>query len=147
LRYYLFGTLRYVTQTAGLNGKPGDVFLYDFATGVRPWIGEYDDPDLVFLVEINGTTSRDSRPAQPPLETAKQGLARFRTVRQAHSSGATRFSQSDSKGFTELAVSPELLLSLRNVMVRGGVQIPFFTTADGGLDGSLRLRVDIIIQY
>lgn len=147
LRYYLFGTLRYVTQTAGLSGKPGDVFLYDFATGLRPWIGGYEDPDLVILVELNGATSRGARRPAPAMETTEQALVRYRTVTQAHSSGATRFAQSTGEGFTELAVSPQLLLSWRNVMLRSGVQLPFLTTAEGGLQNNLRLRTDLIVQY
>ncbi|MFB6262453.1 MAG: hypothetical protein ABEL76_02335 [Bradymonadaceae bacterium] len=161
LRYYLFGSALYTMQTAGVGGtKPGDVVEYNLAAGLRPVVLEYDQPDAVVLVELNGTTAR---PPQTPgsggsdangghhgsgHQTLRAGLSEddeYGTVRQAHTGGATDFT-SGGAGGTELAVSPELLLSWGPVMLKGGVQFPFFDTFNSPRP-DFRVKSSLIVQF
>ena len=155
LRYYLFSSVRYIAQTAGLEGKPGNVFLYDVATGLRPVIMEYDEPDLVVLVEFNGRTVEDFVPREGA-ETASQQqalgssdeLPDYRTRHQAHSGGTTTAVGGTGRGGTELAVTPELLLSWGPVMLKGGVQFPFWDNFEGAASrADYRIKTDFIVQF
>ncbi|MFB6264247.1 MAG: hypothetical protein ABEL76_11575 [Bradymonadaceae bacterium] len=159
-RYYLFSSALYTAQTAGRNGtKPGDVFRYNLVTGVRPFVLEYDQPDAVVLVELNGTTTR---PSQSPSteetggghgnghQTLRAGLSdrdEYGTVRQAHTGGATEIGSGGDSGGTELAVSPELLLSWGPVMLKGGVQFPVFDTFDSADRPDFRVKTSLIAQF
>jgi hypothetical protein len=143
-RYYLFQTVRYLTQTVGLSGQPGDAFLFDSAVGVRPFILEYDDPDLVLLVELNGMLTRDARPLEPSETDVEQVLVRERTK---HAGGATQFAAAGSPGGLSLAVTPEILLSLGNVMWRLGVQIPVYRDDVLPAGPDFRIRNDLIVQF
>lgn len=159
-RYYFFSSARYTTQTVGIDGtKPGDVFQYDLVTGVRPIVFEYDHPDPVVLVELNGTTTRPPQSSEPEQgneptgehsHTLRQGAAdgsEFRTRRQAHSGGPAQF-QGGETGGTEFAVSPELLLSWGPVMLKGGVQLPFFNTFETeSATPAYRIKSDLIVQF
>lgn len=153
-RYYLFGSATYTTQTVGKEGtKPGDVFEYNLVTGLRPVVLEYDQPDPVLLVEFNGTTSR---PSQGTERDETHGTLRrplneqqpeMRTRRQAHSGGPAAIRATDAAG-TEFAVAPELLLSWGPVMLKSGVQIPFFDTYDDAVTlPAYRLKTDLIVQF
>ena len=71
--------------------------FYDVAWGVRPVRSGYERPDLVELVEANGRTA---------------GKAVLEGVEIPNTGGR------------RLSVSPGFLLSLRNVMLKGGVNIP-----------------------
>lgn len=159
-RYYLFGSARYTTQSVGVDGtKPGDVFQYDLVTGVRPFVLEYDQPDAVVLVELNGTTTRPPQSAnghgseggaEQHTETLRRGLngdGEYRTRRQAHSGGPAQFLGAQAAG-TELAATPELLLSWGPVMLKGGVQFPFFDTFDDeAATPTYRVKTDLIVQF
>jgi len=134
-RYYLFGSVRYTTQTVGTDGvKPGDVFQYDVATGIRPFILEYDQPDAVILVELNGRTARPSQGSsgggtdQSHHRLSDSGST-YDTRRQAHTAGTVDVASAGTGG-TELAVSPELLVSWGRVMLKGGIQFPFLDTLE-----------------
>lgn len=104
-RWYYFGDLRYRINRTGTNGlNRGDVFAYDAAWGVRPVRARYDQPDLVLLVEANGTIAG---------KATRQGIT-----------------NSDTGGHV-LAVSPGFLFSIRNMMVKGGVNIPVLWNLNG----------------
>lgn len=152
-RYYVFGSASYTTQTVGIDGtKPGDVLEYNVATGVRPFILEYDQPDAVVLVELNGTTTRASQSAETHgsgHQTLRRGLGgeAYRTRRQAHTGGPTQFQGARAAG-TELAVTPEVLLSWGPVMLKSGVQFPFFETFEAETAvPTYRIKTDVIVQF
>jgi hypothetical protein len=154
LRYYLFGSVRYISQTNGLQGKPGNVFLYDASTGIRPFIMEYDEPDLVVLVEFNGRTVQgfvsreDAEAASRPQALTSDDAPTYRTRRQAHSGGTTTAVGGTGKGGTEFAVSPELLFSWGPMMVKGGVQFPFWDNfVDSSNRPDYRVKTDLIVQF
>lgn len=151
-RYYGFASARFVTQTVGTDGvRPGDVFLYDVATGVRPFILEYDQPDAVVLVELNGRTQGAGSGSGDVQNTRHQALGdeggQYRTRRQAHTGGAVEV-KSGTEGGTELAVSPNLLLSWGPVMLKGGVQLPFFDTFEApSATPAYRIKSTLIVQF
>ena len=103
-RWYYFGDLRYRFNTSANRLKHGNVVFYDVAWGVRPIRSGYDRPDLVLLVEANGSST---------------GKGSLDGVKNPNTGGR------------RLSVSPGFLLSLRNVMLKGGVNFPVFWKLNG----------------
>jgi hypothetical protein len=104
LRHYFFTDFRYRMNTEANNIRKGNVFFYDIAYGVRPWRVDYLKPDLVLVVELNWE---------------HQEKTRISKVKNPDSGGDRLF------------VSPGFLLSRRNVMLKGGVQIPVSQDLNG----------------
>jgi hypothetical protein len=103
-RLYAFGDLRYRLNTESDDLRAGDTFFYDAALGFRPVLTDYDRPDLVLLVELNGEVARkDER-------------------------GGTK--DPDSGGHT-VWLGPNFLLSYRNIMLKGGIRFPVFQELNG----------------
>ncbi len=103
-RYYFFASLRYRYNNATSSLERGNVFKYDIAYGIRPWLLHYLQPDPVFLVELNGDT---------------MGQNSVSGTSDANSGGAV------------LSISPGLLFSYRNIMLKGGVKIPVYNGLNG----------------
>lgn len=103
-RWYTFGDLRYRLNTKAHSERKGNALNYDLVFGVRPWLTEYYQPDLVMLVEFNGE------------------------YEQKDNVGDKRVP--DSGGNT-ISISPGMLLSYRNVMLKAGVSIPVFQELNG----------------
>lgn len=98
-REYFFSGLRYMLNTADESGfKPGDVFKYDLAVGIRPFPGAYESPDLVLLLELNGTYIR-----KPTFPTPSAG------------------SGNNSGSGNKIGIGPGLIFSYRNVMFKAGL--------------------------
>jgi len=104
LRHYFFSDVRYRANTEANGIRKGDVFFFDVAYGIRPWRVRYFKPDLVVLVELN-----------------YEKAARTRT-------GAAKDPES---GGRKIFISPGFLLSYRNVMFKGGVQMPLSQELNG----------------
>ena len=96
-RWYYFAGARAAFQLPDEGLNPGDLVLLNLAWGIRPWLTEFDAPDLVLLVEANGR------------------LAGHTSV------NGQRVSAS---GGRVLSLAPAFKLSYRNVMLKGGVDIP-----------------------
>ncbi|MEE9591755.1 MAG: transporter [Thermodesulfobacteriota bacterium] len=97
LRHYFFSDIRYRMNTEANGIRKGNVFFFDIAYGIRPWRIEYLKPDLVLVIELN--YEREERTRNNKVKNIDTGGDR-------------------------LFVSPGFLLSYRNVMFKGGVQIP-----------------------
>ncbi|MEE8423437.1 MAG: hypothetical protein V3S49_02750, partial [Thermodesulfobacteriota bacterium] len=104
-RWYAFGDLRYRLNTEANNIRKGNVLNYDLVFGVRPWLTEYEQPDLVLLVEFNGEY-----------------------VWKDKGSGVTN---PNNTGGNTISVSPGMLLSYRNVMFKAGVKLPISQELNG----------------
>lgn len=104
LRHYFFTDFRYRMNTEANDVRKGNVFFYDIAYGIRPWRADYLKPDLVFVVELNW-------------EHEEKTL--INKIKNPDSGGDRFF------------VAPGFLLSRRNVMFKGGVQIPFSQDLNG----------------
>jgi hypothetical protein len=99
-RWYYFGGLRGSMRFANDGLDPGELIIGNVAWGVRPWRSEYKAPDLVLLLEANGRlTSRTSTNGVPLQAT----------------------------GGRVLSVAPGFFLTLRNVMLKGGIDVPVWT--------------------
>ncbi len=97
-REYFFSGLRYMlNSTDGNDFKPGDVFKYDLAVGIRPVPAGYEAPDLVLLLELNGMYTR-----QPRLPKSE---------------GSVENAVSGNK----LGVGPGLIFTYKNIMLKAGL--------------------------
>jgi hypothetical protein len=101
-RWYYFSDIGY-THFQSSNGlNPGGKLKYNLVGGIRPVKTSYLKPDLVFLVELNGELSRKNK---------------FTGNHLQQTAGNT------------LAFAPGFLLSYRNIMLKGGIQIGTTNTA------------------
>ncbi len=116
---YYFATLRYLLRTKKSGFEPGDRFLYDASFGIRPWQREYLEWDLVFLAEFSGELGFKN----------KQSGQSF-----ANSGGNT------------IWFGPSFLLSLRNIMFKGGLQFPVLQNLNGSQNED-DLRTVFAIEY
>ena len=93
---------RYMLNTTDGNGfRPGDVFKYDVAVGIRPIAAGYEAPDLVVLLELNGTYTRQPTfPASVTLAAPSAGLR-----------------ESGNK----IGVGPGLIFTYKNIMLKAGL--------------------------
>ena len=103
-RWYAFGDLRYRLNSSANNIRKGNVLNYNVVFGVRPWLTEYEQPDLVLIVEFNGENEQKD----------KVGGA-----------------NDPNTGGNTISVSPGILLSYRNVMLKVGVKLPISQELNG----------------
>lgn len=103
-KWYYFATTRYRFNNKHGQKEQGDAFLYDFAFGLRPVRRSYYESDLVFLIEFNGEYKKKSRIS---------GVADL------------------NSGGNIMYLGPTFLWSLRNVMVKGGIQVPIVQNLNG----------------
>lgn len=138
LRYYAFASALYFTSGPGSDGsRPGDVLQYNLTPGIRPRIGAYTDPDLVLLAEFVGRLQR----ASTSRSTEAQAVPR------RNGGGVGSFAEGVGKTDHTLAVAPEALFSWRNVMIKGGVQIPFLDVDSDRMEDRWRIAADLIVQF
>ncbi len=94
-------------NTAGL--KRGSMTRVDFVIGHRPNLTSYTEPDMVYMLELNGELG----------ESTKQN-------------GATVANTGGSEWF----ISPGFMWTVKNFAVRGGVQLPVSSQLNGNQDKS-----------
>lgn len=104
LRHYFFSDITYLMKTEANSARLGNILFLDIAYGIRPWRTEYLRPDLVLVVEFN---------------YEREESTRMNKVKDVDTGGETLF------------VSPGFLLSYRNAMLKGGVQIPVYRDLNG----------------
>ncbi len=95
------------TTTAGL--KRGNKTLVDFVVGIRPILTKYTEPDMVYLLELNGELGDSAK---------KNGNTLANT------------------GGDEWFISPGFMWTVKNFAVRGGVQLPVSSNLNGTQDKS-----------
>jgi hypothetical protein len=96
-RWYYFAGARGMLRLADDGLDPGDRLALNLAWGIRPRRTEYLAPDLVLLLELNGRVEGRTR---------------------------TNGTVVGASGGRSLSVAPAFLLSLRNVMLKGGIDMP-----------------------
>ena len=109
-RWYRWASVRYRqngTTTAGL--KRGDKTLLDFVIGLRPTLSGYTEPDMVYLLELNG-------------ELGDSATLNGNTVANT--------------GGDEWFISPGFMWTIKNFAVRGGVQLPISNKLNGSQEKS-----------
>jgi hypothetical protein len=119
-RWYYFAGVRGVMRFERDGLDRGESFLANLAWGIRPRLSEYEAPDLVLLLEANGRFTGMTTSDGTPVDTS---------------------------GRRVLSVSPAFLFSIRNVMLKGGIDIPVWSslndplaTADPTLVAALELH-------
>lgn len=103
-KWYYFGALRYWFNSEDGGRENGDVFLYDFALGLRPVKRKYREPDLVLLLELSGEHANKDE---------------IDGVKNSNSGGDTIY------------LGPTFLWSYRNWMLKGGIQLPVLQDLNG----------------
>mgnify|MGYP000432222542 CR=1 FL=1 len=104
-RWTLSADIQSVLKTEGSNNiRVGHQFLANTAFGIRPWLGEYTDPDFIIMTELN-----------------------WRGQLRSTQSGASLA----NSGGHRLFVAPGFTLIYRNWGLRGGVQIPIYQELNG----------------
>jgi hypothetical protein len=96
-RWYYFAGVRGMARLPEEGFDPGDRLALNVAWGIRPRRTGYLAPDLVLLVEANGLAEGRTQSGQATVATS---------------------------GGRRLSIAPALLFSIRNVMLKGGVDIP-----------------------
>lgn len=109
-KYYAFADVRYQVNGAVENLNRGNVLNVDAAYGIRPWQLEYEQPDLVVLLEVLGEIS------------AKHSSLNGDDV--------------PDSGSKILSIAPGFMFSYRNVMVKGGVKILVLEKLNGMQESS-----------
>jgi len=104
LRWYWWTDVWYLITTEGAGINRGDIFFYDAAFGVRPWILSYEQPDLVVLLEINGRHTGKSRRGDKIIPDTGGNL---------------------------ITAGPAILFSYRNYMFKGGIAFPVTWSLNG----------------
>lgn len=119
-RWYYFGGVRGAIRFADDGLDPGERILANLAWGIRPQLSEYKAPDLVLLLEANGRFTGRTTSNGESVETS---------------------------GGRVLSVAPGFFLTIRNIMFKGGVDIPVWTalndpdaTADPRLVAAVELH-------
>jgi len=103
-RHYFFSSVRYRYNSSFANMERGNVLKYDVAYGIRPWLLHYLRPDPVFLIEFNGYLM-------------DKNVLNKTTVQNS--------------GGSILSLSPGLLFSYRNIMLKAGLKIPVYNGLNG----------------
>ena len=103
-RHYFFSSVRYRYNSSSVNMERGNVLKYDVAYGIRPWLLHYLRPDPVFLIEFNGYLM-------------DKNIVNKTTVQNS--------------GGSVLSLSPGLLFSYRNIMLKAGLKIPVYNGLNG----------------
>ena len=99
-RWYYFAGLRGSVRLENDGWNPGDMLAANLAWGIRPRLSEYKAPDLVLLLEANG-----------------------RFAGRTESNGAAI----QNSGRKVVSIAPALLFSIRNIMFKGGIDLPVWS--------------------
>ena len=104
-RWYGFADVRYRINTEGSGGlKKGNKLFLDVVGGIRPVLSEYDEPDMVLMLELNWE--------------------------QAERDELGGIALTDSGGW-QMFISPVVWWTYRQIAVKAGVQIPIAENLNG----------------
>jgi len=108
--WYRWASVRHRQNGTTSNGlKRGSKTLVDFVVGVRPTLTKYTEPDMVYLLELNG-------------ELGDRATLNGNSI--ANSGGDEWF------------ISPGFMWTVKNFAIRGGVQLPVSSNLNGAQDKS-----------
>lgn len=104
-KWYRWASIRHRFNANSANGaERPDVWLIDVVGGIRPIPTEYQEPDWVWMLELNGEFTEH--------------------VRRAGSNRTGRL------GGSQWFVSPGLMWTYRNLALKAGVQLPVYDDLD-----------------
>ncbi|MFQ5455511.1 MAG: transporter [Nitrospirota bacterium] len=116
---YGFATGRYLLNSSSDNKDKGDRVIIDIAFGFRPWLRPYRSWDFVLLIENSYIVSYKDE---------------INGIREKGSGGEELFS------------GPTFLWSIRNLMVKGGIQFSIWEDLNGNQDET-DFRSVIAVEY
>lgn len=116
---YGFATARYLLKTDSGSRDKGDQFLLDISVGFRPWLRSYKSWDLVLLLETSYILTQKDE-----IDGAGQ----------------------PNTGGEEILTGPTFLWSIRNIMLKGGVQFPVWQDMNG-TQKEMDFRSVVAIEY
>jgi len=104
-QWYRWAAVRYRLNGENSDGlRRGDKILFDLVGGIRMDRSSYREPDMVWMIELNGETAQRNEFNGSPLSNT---------------------------GGSEWFVSPGMMWTLRNFAVKAGVQIPLISDLNG----------------
>lgn len=119
-RYYAWSSVLYRINTEGSGDRTrGNLLQASVAGGIRPYLPEFYDPDLLLLVELN---------------------SEFRERDTVNSNDLV------NTGGNSLFISPGFWLTYRNWALKGGVQIPILQDLNGR-QPVLDYRAVLAVEY
>jgi hypothetical protein len=119
-RWYRWAAVRYrFNGTSDTGIERGDAVLLDLVGGYRPKLTGYLEPDMVWLLELNGERLQ-------------------RASRNGHDLADT--------GGTEWFLSPGLFWTKRNFAIKAGVQIPVYSHLNGRQNES-DYRAKVVFEW
>lgn len=119
-RYYGWASVLGRVNTEGRGRRRGNELRYNLALGLRPYVPQWTDPDLMFLLELAGVTAERAVTAD--------GAAIANT------------------GGTVLALAPGFWLTYRNWALKGGVKLPFVYNLNG-TQPELDFQTIVALEY
>lgn len=119
-KWYRFASIRYRRNgTDGTGLRRGDKLLIDLVGGIRPTPTEYLEPDLVWMLELNGEFGQRAE---------RNGFKLANT------------------GGTEVFLSPAIFWTKRNFAIKAGVQIPIYYDLNGDQEKT-DYRAKLILEW
>lgn len=119
-RYYAWASaLARINTTGAAAVRRGHEARWDLALGVRPYVPQWTDPDLMFLLEFVGVTAARS---------------------------VTPAGYNPNSGGTVLALAPGMWLTYRNWALKAGINLPFHQRLNGMQPG-LDLQTVFALEY
>lgn len=118
-RYYTWASVLGRVNTPSDGRRRGNEVRYDLAVGLRPYVPQWTDPDLMVLLELVGVTA-------------------------ARSVGPT--GENPNTGGTVLALAPGMWLTYRNWALKAGVKLPF-DQALNGTQADLDFQTVFALEY
>jgi hypothetical protein len=113
LKWYRWASVRHRfngdSKQGSNNIERGNRTFVDLVMGYRPTLNGYRDPDMVYMVELNGELTQGSR---------------FNGSRVSDSGGSQWF------------ISPGFMWTLRNMAIKAGIQVPVYADLHGEQQGS-----------
>ena len=119
IKWYRWASVRYRFNQDKNGLERGNRTFIDLLAGYRPRLNGYRDPDMVYMVELNGEFARRNK-----------NLG----VSVADSGGSQWF------------VSPGFMWTVRNLAIKGGVQIPVYSNLNGSQQAS-DYRIKLSLEW
>lgn len=123
LKWYRWSSIRYrfnqnLKQKSQIVERGNRLFI-DFSIGYRAKVNGYRDPDMVYMLELNGEFSQNNKLNQVDI-----------------------INTGDNKWF----ISPGFMWTLRNMAIKGGVQLPIYNQLDNAQTNN-DYRVKLSVEW
>ncbi|VAW72288.1 hypothetical protein MNBD_GAMMA12-1692 [hydrothermal vent metagenome] len=119
-KWYRWASVRYAINGENNTGlRRGDKIFVDFAGGVRLKMNDYEKPDTVWMIELNGELTQRNE---------------FNGSKLANTGGDQWF------------ISPGIFWTKRNFAIKAGIQIPISSSLNGNQD-EVDYRAKLVFEW